>query len=82
MSMNKNYRTALTAVAAIAFLTIIAKMRNGSSPEVNDWQTFSKEHKCIRSDITKEGDPVFTAIPALKKIKYSCEDGAVYFRDE
>lgn len=30
----------------------------------------------------KEGDPVFTANPALKKIKYTYEGGKVYFRDE
>lgn len=80
--MSKNYRTALTAVAAMAFVVFIASMRTGSSPDVNDWDAFSKENKCVRSDITKEGDPVFTANPALKKIKYTCEGGKVYFRDE
>jgi hypothetical protein len=66
--MNKNYRTALTAVAAMAFVVFIASMKTGSSPDVNDWDAFSKENKCVRSDITKDGDPVFTANHALKKL--------------
>lgn len=89
MSNNDNIFSGLPfpivlAIGAVCLISILIV----SNKEKKDWESFKKEHNCVKVGVTKGGVNyvITTRSDGLliegDKVSYKCDDGVTYTREE